>query len=227
VDRHDGETVKLPAGDGPFGFSRREWRTLERLRTPKGIQRLLDSLSYHEADTAWSPRRVLRERTAHCLEGALLAAAALRAIGKPPLIFDLEAEHDTDHVVALYREGRSWGAIAKSHFTGLRDRAPIYRSLRELAMSYFDDYFNALGERTLRRYSRPVDLRRFDRRDWMASERPVWFIPEYLVDIPHIKLISRAQVKRLYRIDVLGVDAGLLGHRKPRTRAPRGHRRES
>lgn len=218
--------MKHAHGDGPFGFSKREWRMLERLRTPKSIQRLLDSLAYHDADTAWSPRRVLRERTAHCLEGAMLAAAALRAVGRPPLIFDLEAVHDCDHVVALYREGRCWGAIAKSHFTGLRDRAPIYRSLRELAMSYFDDYFNAAGERTLRGYSRPVDLRRFDRRNWMSSERSVWCVPEYLIDVPHQKLVSRAQVKGLYRVDTLGVDAGLLGHRMPRTFAPRASARK-
>jgi len=217
----------MEPGDGPFGFSRREWRMLQRLRTPKSIQRLLDSLSYHEADTAWSPRRVLRERTGHCLEGALLAAAALRAIGRPPLIFDLEAERDTDHVVALYRQGPYWGAIAKSHFTGLRDRAPIYRNLRELAMSYFDDYFNALGERTLRGYSRPIDLRKFDRRNWMTSDKPVWFIPEYLIEMPHEKLVSRAQVKRLYRVDMLGVDAGLLGHRRPKSLSARGPRRKS
>ncbi len=189
---------------------------LERLRTPKGIQRLLDSFSYHKADTAWSPRRVLQEQTAHCLEGALLAAAALRAIGYPPLVFDLEANRDTDHVLALYRVRGYWGAIAKSHFTGLRDRMPIYRTLRELAMSYFDDYFNDLGERTLRRYSRPVNLARFDRRNWMASEKPVWYIPEYLLEMPHKKLLTKSQVDRLYRIDRLGVHAGLLGYRKPK-----------
>lgn len=211
---HDGATLKLERGDGPFGFSRSEWQTLVRLRTPKGIQRLLDSLSYHDADTAWSPRRVLRERTAHCLEGAMLAAAALRAIGLPPIVFDLEAKRDTDHVVALYRVGPYWGAIAKSHFTGLRDRMPIYRTLRELAMSYFDDYFNALGERTLRRYSRPVNLSRFDRLNWMSSERPVWFIPEYLIEIPHRKLVSPGQINRFYRVDKLGVNAGLLGHKR-------------
>jgi len=189
---------------------------LERLRTPKGIQRLLDSFSYHKADTAWSPRRVLQEQTAHCLEGALLAAAALRAIGYPPLVFDLEANRDTDHVVALYRVRGNWGAIAKSHFTGLRDRMPIYRTLRELAMSYFDDYFNDLGERTLRRYSRPVNLARFDQRNWMTSEKPVWYIPEYLLEMPHKKLLTKSQVDRLYRIDRLGVHAGLLGYRKPK-----------
>lgn len=189
---------------------------LEHLRTPKGIQRLLDSFPYHKADTAWSPRRVLREQTAHCLEGALLAAAALRAIGYPPLVFDLEANRDTDHVLALYRVRGYWGALAKSHFTGLRDRMPIYRTLRELAMSYFDDYFNDLGERTLRRYSRPVNLARFDRLNWMASEKAVWYIPEYLLEMPHKKLLTQSQVDRLYRIDRLGVHAGLLGYRKPK-----------
>src|SRR5579864_5824208 len=154
-----------------WGFTPAEARKLRSFKEPHGIQRFLDDLPYHLEDTSWSPRRVLREGTAHCLEGATFAAAALRAIGRPPLIFDLEAERDTDHVIALYRQGPYWGAIAKSHFTGLRDRAPIYRNLRELAMSYFDDYFNALGERTLRGYSRPIDLRKFDRRNWMTSDK--------------------------------------------------------
>jgi hypothetical protein len=208
--------MKLAPGDGPFGFSKREWRMLVNLRSPKGIQRLLDSLTYHDSDTAWSPRRVLHERSAHCLEGAVLAAAALRAIHHPPLIFDLEANHDSDHVIALYRTRGCWGAIAMSHFTGLRDRMPVYRTLRELAMSYFDDYFNMLGERSLRSYSRPVNLTVFDRLNWMTSERPVWFIAEHLIDTPHIRLVTPAMVKRLYRVDQLGVDAGLLGYRKPR-----------
>ena len=203
---------KAPVADGPFGLTAREWRTLQGLKTPAGIQRLLDSLDYHESDTAWSPRRVLRERVAHCAEGGILAAAGLRAIGHPPLIIDLEGERDYDHVIAVYRYGGHWGAIAKSHFTGLRDRAPIYRTLRELALSYFEDYFNMLGERTLRAYSRPVNLARFDRLNWMTSERPIWFIAEHLVDIPHIPLITRKQVRTLYRVDRLSLDAGLLGY---------------
>jgi hypothetical protein len=209
--------------DGPFGFTAREWRALQRLQTPRGVQRLLDSLTYHEADTAWSPKRVLREGTAHCLEGGMLAAAALRAIGFPPLVIDLEGERDNDHIVAVYRMHGHWGAIAKSHFTGLRDRMPIYRTLRELAMSYFDDYFNYGGERTLRTYSRPVNLSRFDHLRWMTSEKAVWFIPEYLIDIPHTRLISRAQEKRLYRVDRLSLDAGLLGYanHKPSTNGAR------
>ncbi len=197
---------------GPFGFTRREWQMLQRLKNPHGIQKFLNSLAYHDADTAWSPRRVLRERKAHCCEGALLAAAALRAIGEPPLVMDLEGERDTDHVIAIYRRRGCWGAIAKSHFTGLRDRMPIYRTLRELALSYFEDYFNLRGHRTLRTYSRPVNLVRFDRAGWMTAEKSVWFIPEYLLDIPHIRLITPAQAKRLHSVDKLSLDAGLLGY---------------
>jgi hypothetical protein len=142
----------------------------------------------------------------------VLAAAALRAIGHPPLVLDLESEQDTDHVIAVYRYRSSWGAIAMSHFNGLRDRAPIYRSLRELALSYFEDYYNLRGERTLRTYSRPVNLSRFDRLDWTTTEEPIWFIMEYLVEIPHTPLITTAQRKALYRLDRLAMNAGLLGY---------------
>jgi hypothetical protein len=126
---------------------------------------------YHHARTVWSPRRVLRERTAHCLEAAIFAAVALRALGFPPLLLDLEAVQDTDHVLAVFRIRRRWGAIAKSNFSSLRYRDPVYRTLRELVMSYFDGYINLRGERTLRAYSRPVRLSRFDRirPDWMVS----------------------------------------------------------
>ena len=217
--------------DRTFGFTRREWHTLQALRTPQGIQRLIDSFAYHDADTAWSPQRVLRERRAHCCEGAIFAAAALRAIGKPPLIMDLEGERDYDHVIAVYREGGCWGAVAKSHFTGLRDRAPVYHTVRELALSYFEDYFNLLGTRTLRSYCRPVDLSRFDDKNWMTSKRPVWYIPGCLVDAVHIPLITRAQAKRLYPVDRLAIDAGLHGYapyernRKLRASKARARRR--
>src|SRR5579859_4939338 len=116
-----------------WGLTPPELRKLRSLTTPYGIQRFLDDMPYHLADTAWSPRRVLRENTAHCLEGAIFAAAALRANGFPPLLLDLETEHDTDHVLALYRVKGHWGVVAKSNYTGCRFREPVYRSLRELA----------------------------------------------------------------------------------------------
>lgn len=167
-------------------------------------------MPYHLADSACSPRVVLRENTSHCYEGALFAAAALRVLGFPPLILDLEAEHDTDHVIAVYRVGGHWGALAKSNYTGCRYREPVYRSLRELAMSYFDTYFNLRAERTLRTFSRPVDLKRFDSMQWMTSEKPVWFVAEYLLTISHYPLISSAQATRLHRLDGRSFRAGCL-----------------
>ncbi|MFI5420400.1 MAG: hypothetical protein ACHQ1H_05490 [Nitrososphaerales archaeon] len=196
------------------GFTAGEVRTLRRLKDPFGIQRFLYELPYHHADTAWSPWRVLREKTAHCFEGAIFAAAALRANGYPPLILDFEAQRDVDHVLAAYQISGFWGAIAKSNFTGLRYREPIYRSLRELAVSYFEDYFNLLGERTLRKYSAPVNLKRFDDREWMTTEKPVWFIAEYLTKIHHYPLLSSSQIKQLHRVDERSLQAGLLGHEK-------------
>jgi hypothetical protein len=194
------------------GFTPKELLSLRRLKDPYGIQRFLYDLPYHIANSAWSPRLVLREKTAHCLEGAIFAAAALRANGYLPLIIDFEATRDTDHVLAVYQIDGYWGAIAKSNFTGLRYREPVYRSLRELALSYFEDYFNLLGERTLRRYSAPVNLKRFDHLDWMTTEKPVWFIPEYLTKIHHFPLISESQIKRLHRVDERSLRAGLVGY---------------
>ena len=197
-------------------FASRERRLLAALRTPAGVQRALDAMPYHLASTAWSPRRVLRERTAHCLEGAIFAAAALRVLGYPPLLLDLEAVQDTDHVLAVYRERGHWGAIGKSNFSGLRFRAPVYRTLRELALSYFEDYVNLRGERTLRAYSRPVDLARFDRshRGWMTSEDDLWWIAEHLVDVPHARLLTAAMTRNLARVDRRSLEAGLVGYRQ-------------
>jgi hypothetical protein len=195
-------------------FTPAELRQLRALKTPVGIQRFLDALPYHLAGTAWSPRKVLREKTAHCLEGATLAAAALRAIGFPPLILDLEADQDTDHVLAVFRLRGHWGAVAKSNFAGCRYREPVYRTLRELALSYFNVYFNLRGERTLRRYSQPVNLARFDRRQWMTSEKDIWFVAEYLVDIPHRPLLKRGLEKHLTRVDRRTWESEMVGHRK-------------
>jgi hypothetical protein len=197
------------------GWNARELRALGALRTPAGIQRALDAMPYHLASTAWSPRRVLAARTAHCLEGAVFAAAALRVLGFPPLLLDLEAVQDTDHVIAVWREGGGWGAIAKSNFSGLRFRAPVYRTLRELVMSYFDGYVNLRGERTLRAYSRPVSLARFDRTrpHWETGDGDMWFVAEHLLTVSHTRLLTRAMEARVGRVDRRSLDAGLVGFR--------------
>ena len=182
-------------------------------------------MPYHLAGTAWSPRAVLREGTAHCLEGALFAAAALRVLGHSPLLVDLEAVQDTDHVIAVFRLRGHWGAIAKSNFSGLRYREPVYRSVRELVMSYFEGYVNLRGERTLRAFSRPVNLARFDRSrpGWMISDGDLWWIAEHLVDVPHTRLLSPAMIGALARVDRRSMEAALAGYRAhaPRPITPR------
>jgi hypothetical protein len=148
----------------PAEWNRHERAALRKLSTPRRVQDLLDRLAYRTEDEPASPRLVLSERRAHCFDGALLAAAALRFHGHPPLLLDLRAVHDDDHVLAVFRQGGGWGAVAKSNFAGLRYREPIHRSLRELALSYFEPYYNLKRRRTLREYSAtPLDLRRFFR----------------------------------------------------------------
>jgi len=207
-------TAKSISSLPSFGFTSSELRTLRALKTPAGVQRFLDELPYNLSYTARSPKEVLHDRTASCLEGGIFAAAALRIIGFPPLIFDLEAEQDTDHVIAIFKARGHWGAVAKSNFTGCRYREPVYRSMRELAMSYFNVYFNLRGERTLRRYSRAVNLVRFDRLHWMTTDKPIWFIAEHLCEIPHISLLAPAMEKRLTRVDQRTFKAEMVGHRK-------------
>ncbi len=197
-----------------FGLSPQDLRTLRALNTPAGIQKFIDGLTYQYADTAWSPRRVLRERKGHCMEGALLAAAALRVNGYPPLLMDLEAVRDDDHVIALYRKGGLWGGIAKSNFAGLRFRAPVYRTLRELALSYFDQYYNLRGERTLRAYSQAVNLSHLDSQDWMTAEEDVWCVPEKLIAARHYALFSDKVARALPRVDRRSLEAGMHGWRK-------------
>jgi hypothetical protein len=197
-----------------FGLSAGDLRTLRALKTPARIQKFVDAIEYQYADTAGSPARVLRERKGHCLEGALIAAAALRVNGHPPLVMDLEAVRDDDHVVALYRERGLWGGIAKSNFAGLRFRAPIYRTLRELALSYFEHYYNLRGERTLRAYSMPVNLARLDSRHWMTAVDDVWCVPELLIAARHYALFPDKVARTLPRLDRRSFEAGMHGRVK-------------
>ena len=196
---------------GGFGLTPENLRTLRALKTPARIQQFVDAIPYQYANTAWSPQRVLRERKGHCLEGALVAAAALRVQGHPPLLMDLEAVHDDDHVIALYRERGLWGGIAKSNFAGLRFRAPVYRTLRELALSYFDHYYNLRGQRTLRAYSRPVNLAHLDHQHWMTAEEDVWCVPEALIAARHYALVSDRIARQLPRLDRRSFQAGMHG----------------
>lgn len=186
-------------------------RQLERLDTPHAIQAFLDQTPYSTEPIYRSPLSVLRDRRAHCFDGALLAACALRRLGHPALIVDLRAWNDDDHVIAVWLEDGCWGAVAKSNTTVLRLREPVYRDLRELVMSYFDFYYNLAGDKTLREFSEPVDLAAFDAVGWMSEDGGLEQIAEHLDRIPHTPVATPQQIAKLRRVDQKVYDAGLMG----------------
>jgi hypothetical protein len=195
-----------------FGLTPRETAFLRRLSPPWRIQKFLDACAYDVKGAGCrSPRRVLRERRVQCMDGALFAAAALRVQGYPPLIVDLEAEQDDDHVLAVFRRRGLWGALARSNYSGLRYREPLHPTVRSLVLSYFEWYHNLRREKTLRRFSRPIDLSRFDRRGWMTAEDDLWDIPRYLVDVKHETVMKPAMIGELGTVDRRVFAAGLVG----------------
>ncbi|HXK58428.1 MAG TPA: transglutaminase domain-containing protein [Acidobacteriota bacterium] len=188
-----------------------ELKLLQELDTPAKIQRFLDSIPYSTDPIYRSPRSVLRDRRAHCFDGALFAAAALRFLGHPPRIVDLKAVRDDDHLLAIFKRKGRFGAVAKSNFVGLRFREPIYRSLRELVISYFDSYYNLEREKTLRGYTIPLDLRTFDHIDWMTSDDHLETIADRLDQIPSFNLLDEDMVRELNPVDERTYTAGMQG----------------
>jgi hypothetical protein len=188
-----------------LGLTAREFAQLARLASPARIQAFLNAIpANHEprGETVHSVRGVLRHRVAHCIEGALVAACALWIHGEPPLVMHLScAAHDYPHVLALYRRGRHWGAVSKSNGAWLRYREPVYRSLRELAMSYFHEFFDARGHKTLRAHSGAFDLRRCDPATWVTCETSCWEVHDRLAALRHYPLVTAAQARRLSRRD--------------------------
>ena len=188
-----------------LGLAKREFALLRRLRTPQEIQSYLNSIPInHEVggETMWSVREVIRHRCAHCMEGALVAACALWVHGEPPLVMHLDcAPSDYPHVIALFRRGKGWGAISKTNGAVLRYRDPVYRSLRELAMSYFHEYFDTRGRRTLRRYSVSFDLRRIDPGLWVTNAQACVETHDRLEALRHYEMISARQARLVSRRD--------------------------
>ena len=206
-----------------LGLTRSEFALLKKLDTPRKIQDFIDRIPANfepEGDTCLSVRQVLRERRAHCIEGAMLAACALWIHGEPPLVMDFNASRaDDDHVVALFRRQGRWGAISKTNHVWLRYRDPVYRSLRELAISYFHEYVNKQGRKTLRTYSRALDLRTIDPKLWVTNARDCWVVAHRVDEIRHFRLVGPAQIRLLRRRDRVERNAGkLLEHRSPRRR---------
>ncbi len=188
-------------------------RTLVRsISSPVKIQHFLDSLAYSTESSYRAPLTVLRDRVAHCYDGAVFAAAALAWNGESPLIVNLfPNSRDDEHLVALFRRNGCWGAVGQSNFVGLRYREPIHRTLRELMISYFEQYYNVAGEKTLRTYTRPLNLRKFDRVRWMTDAPGMDLIADHLESMPQIRLLTPAMARNLAKVDPLSYAAGLQG----------------
>jgi hypothetical protein len=203
-----------------LGLTAREFAVLRRLDTPQKIQAFLHGLRQNfelDGQTCRSVREVLRSRRAHCIEGAMLAAAALWIHGEPPLLLDMRAERDYDHVVTLFRRQGRWGAISKTNGIGLRGRDPVYQSLRELAMSYFHEYTNRREHKTLREYSVPLDLRRMDTSLWVSGTKNCWEVCEALDELRHFRLLGRRHLTAVTRRDPFERLANLmLQYARPR-----------
>ncbi len=196
-----------------FGLNKKEIKIFKKLNTPAKIQDYVNSLPPNferKGETCSSPRVTLARGTAHCLEGAYLAAAMLWFHGEEPLLLDLKSsKKDYDHVVALFKIEGKWGAISKTNHAVLRYREPVYKNVRELAMSYFHEYFTDDGKKTLESFSRPFNLKKFGV-SWITTEEDLWDIGALLDDSPHTKIVTRKQKKNLRYADQIEIKAGKL-----------------
>ncbi|MFH1226065.1 MAG: hypothetical protein V1684_02170 [bacterium] len=190
-----------------YNLTKQEEKIFKSLKNPAQIQDFLNKIpinfDYHK-DTCLSPRMVLKKNKCHCIEGAILAALALRFQGQKPLIVHLKtAKGDDDHVIAVFKKDKKWGAISKTNHGVLRYREPVYDSIRELAMSYFHEYTDKKGNKTLRSFSVPLDLSRFDKKGWATSEEDLWYIDAYLDKIRHFNILAKNQARHLRKADMI------------------------
>jgi hypothetical protein len=193
-------------------LTKAEARRIASLASPSMIQAFLDSIEYSEEVRYRCPLNVLRDMKGHCFDGALFGAAMLRRIGHPPLILDIiPNDNDDDHILALYKVHGHWGAVAKSNYTGLRFREPIHRTIRELIISYFEVFFNAIGEKTMRAYTRPLNLKEFDRLQWEINDESMDAIGEKLDEIRKFRPLTPSMIRNLSFADERSVKAGLMG----------------
>lgn len=189
-------------------LTKEELKILKKLNTPHKIQRFLDDIPRNfepNGDTCMSPRMVLKKRRCHCIEGAMLAYTAFLVQNKKAYLLDLTAsEKDFDHVIVVFKEEGHWGAISKSNYAVLRYREPVYKTIRELVMSYFNEYLDHLGNKTLRSYSKPISLKKLGHK-WITSEKNVWEVPYLLIDAKHREVINKKQINKLKKADPIEV----------------------
>lgn len=193
-------------------LTKMESRRIAGLTSPPKIQAFLDGIEYSEEVRYRCPLTLLRDMKGHCFDGAVFAAAMLRRIGLPPLILDIiPNNNDDDHLLALYKVNGHWGAVAKSNYTGLRFREAIHRTIRELIISYFEVFFNAVGEKTMRAYTRPLNLKEFDKLHWEINDASLDAIADRLDEIRKFKPLTPAMIRNLSFADDRSLKAGLLG----------------
>ncbi len=194
-------------------FSKKEIILMQKLNTPAKVQDFLNCLKFNfekKRETLKSPLFSLRVRNIHCLEGALLGAYILSLHGHRPYLMHLKAsQEDYDHVVAPFKMGRFWGALSKTNHAVLRYREPVYKNIRELAMSYFHEYFLDNGQKTLRQYSELLNLNGFEK-NWATLKGDLWGIDEELDKIKHYDLVPRSYLKKLRRADKIEIQAGKI-----------------
>lgn len=196
-------------------LTKKEIKIFRKLNSPKKIQDFINNLPINlendGKDTCKSPRQVLKEKKCHCIEGAILASMILRFHKQKPLVVDLtSSKKDFDHVIAVFKRHGKWGAISKTNHAVLRYREPVYNSIRELVMSFFHEYFMDDGKKTLRSYSLPIDLSRFDKKGWMHTFNEVWDIADYLVKVKHFQILNKKQIAELRKADKIEIKAGKL-----------------
>ncbi len=200
-------------------LTEKELKVFRKLNTPQKIQDFLETIPINfeeKGETCFSPRKVLLNKKAHCFEGATLAAAILMFHGHRPLLLDLvSVDGDDDHVAALFRHGNHWGAITKTNHGVLRYREPVYKTIRELAMSFFHEYFLNNGKKTMRSFSKPFDLSKFNTKNWITSEKDLWYLVDALDSSPHEKIMNRAQIRNLRKADPIEIKVGKITDWKP------------
>jgi hypothetical protein len=195
-----------------IGLTDGEIAIFRELKRPEHIQDFITAMPSNaepDGDTCHSVRTAIAKNRCHCIEGAFIAACALMLRGRPALLMHFEAEDDDDHVSALFKQGRHWGAISKSNSIWLRWRDPIYRSPRELAMSCLHEYV-LKDTKSLRRVSRPFDIGAYDPAQWITSDTDCWDMDGEIASSPHVALITRAQARRLRKRDAFEVHADTI-----------------
>ncbi len=192
-------------------WEKAEEKFLLSLNSSNKLQNYLDQLIYNPDYTAASPRYVMLTNSGHCFEGCLLAAAALELQGYKPLIINLKAHNDDYHALTVYKTSTGWGSFSKSNTTLLRGRRPVYRSVRELVMSYFDFYFNVKGELSLYAYTNPINLNKFNAQEWRTSPDDLIHIAQKIAHLPHESLVSLKELKKLKPVPELLNKACFLG----------------